>query len=348
MTPASVDPEREVAKIFNSAIAAGAIASGWEIGLLTELKNDRRVNTERFASKHDLHVGSVQGLVTALITVHVVEREPGLGLDLDHIVPGKLFDEAYRTKSLFHWLSLGSGDLFSRMPSVLRNENRVGDFYTRDAAAIAYACRDINSQYWDPAFWAAMDGLDFSFSSVVDLGCGSGGRLMQILNRYPGVTGLGIDIAVPAIKVAAADGNELGLDGKLSFLQDDVRELKYRDEFAEAELVTCFLMGHDFWPRENCVKTLRRLRESFPKSRRFLLGDTFRGLLDSGNSKYAVKEDDVPIFTLGFELGHALMDVCLPTIEDWEGVFAEGGWRCVRKHFTESLALSVVFVLEHA
>ncbi|PVH87801.1 methyltransferase MppJ [Cadophora sp. DSE1049] len=346
MDTASVDPERAVATIFNSAIAAAAISTAWEIGLLSELKNNRKFDAERFALKHDLHIGSVQGLVTALVTVHVVEREPGQ--DVDHVVPGQLFDEAFRTKSLFHWLSIGSGDLFSRMPYVMRNENRVGDFFTRDAAAIAYACRDINSQYWDPAFWTAMEGLDFSFSSVVDLGCGSGGRLMQILNRYPGVKGLGIDIAVPAIKVASADGLHCGFEGKLSFVQGDVRDLSYRSEFAEAELITCFLMGHDFWPRENCIKTLRRLRDSFPKARRFLLGDTFRGLLDSGSSEYAVKEDNVPVFTLGFELGHEMMDVCLPTMEDWEGVFAEGGWRCIRKHFTKSLALSAVFELEHA
>lgn len=105
-------------------------------------------------------------------------------------------------------------------------------------------------------------------------------------------------------------------------------------------------MGHDFWPRENCVKTLRRLRESFPRARRFLLGDTFRGLLESGNSEYAIAEDNFPFFTLGFELGHAMMDVCLPTLEDWEGVFADGEWRCVGKHFTRSLALSAVFKLE--
>jgi hypothetical protein len=61
-----------------------------------------------------------------------------------------------------------------------------------------------------------------------------------------------------------------------------------------------------------------------------------------------VSEDNVPIFTLGFELGHEMMGVYLPTIEEWLGVFAEGGWRCVKKHLIESLTLSVVFVLEHA
>ncbi len=183
-------------------------------------------------------------------------------------------------KSLFHWLTLGSGNLFSRMPYVLRNKNRTGDYYQRDSAAIAYACRDINRQHFDPVFWSAMDGLSFGFSSVVDLGCGSGERLMQILSRYPEVAGIGIDLAGPAIKVAAAEALSRGFGGRLSFTEGDVRELAYREEFVNVDLLTCFLMGHDFWPRKNCIATLARLRGAFPKARRFLLGDTARGLLN--------------------------------------------------------------------
>ena len=88
--------------------------------------------------------------------------------------------------AFFRWLTrrLGGGGLFSCcLQYVLRNEHRKGDFYHRDHAAIAYVCRDINHQYFDPAFWEAMDGLDFKFQSVVDLGSGSGERLMQILER---------------------------------------------------------------------------------------------------------------------------------------------------------------------
>lgn len=342
MTSTIVDSERAVATIFNSAIAAAAIGAAWELGLLDELRDQKRVDVHKFATQHNLDSGSMQGLVTALAVVNVVER------DQDMVAAGRLLDEAYRTKSLFHWLTLGSGGLFSRMQYVLRNENRTGAFYRRDPAAIAYACRDINRQVFDPVFWAAMDGLGYKFHSVVDLGSGSGERLMQILDRYPGTTGIGIDIAGPAIKVAAAEALERGFGDQLSFTEGDAREMGYRDEFAQVDLLTCFMMGHDFWPRDNCVATLRRLRKAFPKARRFLLGDTTRILLDSARSKHAVTEDNVPIFTLGFEFGHAMMGVYLPTMEEWEGVFAEGGWRCVKRHPIESPYPSVIFELEHA
>ena len=342
MIPTDVSSERAVANIFNSAIAAAGIGAAWELGLLDELRNKENVDVHEFATRYDLDSASMQGLATALAVVGVVERR-----DQGTIVAGKLLDEAYKRKSSFHWLSLGSGELFSRMQYLLRNENRSGDnFYHRDAAAIAYACRDINREYFDPTFWMAMNGLDYTPRSVVDLGTGSGERLMQILDRYPDATGIGIDIAGPANKVAARETLERGFGDRLSFMKGDAREMSYCDNFAQVDLLTCFMMGHDFWPRDDCVATLHRLRKAFPKVRRFFLGDSTRILMDGARSKHAVSDDSIPIFTLGFEFGHALMGVYLPTIEEWEGVFVEGGWRCVERHLIESHTLSVIFELE--
>lgn len=337
------DPKRAVATIFNSAIAAPAIGAAWELGLLDELRDQKKVNVHEFATQHHLDSGSMQGLVTALAVSDIVQHH------WDTITAGRLLEEAYQTKSLFHWLTLGSGGLFSRMQYVLRNENRteIETSYHRDPAAIAYACRDINRQYFDPIFWTAMDELAFKFHLVIDLGSGSGERLMQILDRYPEVTGMGIDLAGPAIEYSTIEASKQGFKDRLMFVEGDVREISYRDEFAYVDLLTCFMMGHDFWPRDNCVATLQRLKKAFPKARRFLLGDTTRALMNNSRSKYAVSADNVPIFTLGFEFGHAMMGVYLPTIEEWEGVFIEGGWRCVRRRLIEAPSLSVIFELEH-
>jgi hypothetical protein len=59
-----VDPERAVATIFNSAIAAAAIGAAWELGLLDELRNQKKVDVRKFATQHDLDSGgnrSAQG-----------------------------------------------------------------------------------------------------------------------------------------------------------------------------------------------------------------------------------------------------------------------------------------------
>ena len=343
MSSTTIDSQRAVAKIYNSAIAAAAIPAAWGVGLLDALQDQKKVDMPKFAKQHNLDSDSMQGLAVTLAVVDVVK------CDQDTITAGRLFEDVYRTKSMFHWLALGSGDLFSRMEHKLRNENRTGNFYQRDPAAIAYACRELNRQFYDQVFWAVMEGLDYKFHSVVDLGCGSGERLMQILDRYHEITAIGIDVAGPAIRFAEAEAQKRGFGDRLSFIVGDAREIEYRDEFAQIDLLTSFLMGHDFWPRENCIATLRKLRKIFPKVRRFLLGDETRGLLHSAGSKPPIAQvtgDNVPIFALGLEFGHVLMNVYIPTMEEWYGVFAEGGWRCVKGHELQRPAFAVIFELE--
>ena len=333
MSSATTDSERAVAKIYNSAIVAAAIPTAWEVGLLDAVRDHQRVDVPQFATEHNLDSDSMQGLAVALAVVDVIRYEQNL------MTARRLFDEVFRTKSMFHWLTLGSGGLFSRMQHVVRNENRTGSFYQRDPAAIAYACRELNRQFYDPIFWTVMKGLNFTIHSVLDLGCGSGERLMQILERYQETTAVGIDVAGPAIEFAEAEAKKRGLGERLSLTIGDARDVEYRDEFADVDLLTGFLMGHDFWPRNNCIATLQKLRQSFPKVRRFLLGDETRGLLHSAGSKpptNQVTENNVPIFPLGLELGHVLMGVYIPTMEEWYGVFAEGGWRCIKGHELQS------------
>ncbi|PRH77466.1 SAM-dependent methyltransferase [Streptomyces solincola] len=314
---------RGIASIYNSAVAAYAIAAAWEIGALDELHRARTLDTADFARRAGLDPQSTTGLFRAMAAVGLVRRDDAVVHTLD------AFDEMYRNKSFFHWLSRGSAELFQQIPAVLRTENRTGDYYRRDPAAIAYACREIDQVTYAPTFWAAMGRVDFPFTRVADLGCGSGARLMQVLDRYPGTTGVGVDIAQPSIEVARKEAHEAGFAGRAEFVQGDVLRLEPRPEYADVELLTCFMMGHDFWPRENCVATLRRLREVFPAARRLLIGDATRT---------ALPDTELPVFTLGFELGHDLMGTFLPTVEDWEPVFAEGGWELVR---TNRIALTV-------
>ncbi|KAK3935978.1 S-adenosyl-L-methionine-dependent methyltransferase [Diplogelasinospora grovesii] len=345
----STAEERAVAKIYNSAIAAASIAAAWEVGLLDSLREHGKVNVPQFAAEHNLDGDSMRGVAVTLAVAEVVVVNYDAQDNTTSVIPGRLFDETYKTKSMFHWLTLGSGGLFCRMQHELRKDTRSTADSHRDPRAIAYACRELNRQFYDPVFWGVMEGLPYKFNSVVDLGCGSGERLMQILGRYPHTTAIGIDAAGPAIKFAEGEAQKRGFGDRLSFTVGDAREIQYGDGFANVDLLTSFLCGHDFWPRENCITTLRMLRSIFPKVKRFLLGDETRGLLHSAGSAPPVKqvtEDNVPIFALGLEFGHVLMDVYIPTMEEWYGVFEEGGWRCVKGHELQKPAFAVIFELE--
>ena len=320
------------AQIYNSTVAAWAISAAWELGALDELRDNGVLDSDEFAARNELDPPSTLGLFRALSSVGIVQRED------TKIVPTESFDEIYQTRSLFHWLVRGSGELFRQMPSVLRTANRTGEFYRRDPAAIAYACREISTFCYDPWFWSAIDGLGFEFTVAADLGCGSGERLKQILRRFPHTRGLGIDIAPESLRVAAAEAAAEGLADRLSFVEADMLAMAPRPEFEEVEVLTCFMAGHDFWPREQCVATLARLRELFPNVRRFLIGDATRSV--------DVPDSQMRVFMLGFEVAHDMMGTFIPTQADWESVFEPGGWRLHRKHTIDMVANEVIYELE--
>ncbi|MGW7488601.1 class I SAM-dependent methyltransferase [Streptomyces sp. NPDC054786] len=316
--------------IFNATVASSAIGAAWEVGALDELADHDKLDTAEFAERQGLDPSATEGMFQALASVRIVQRRAGM------VLPDANFAEVFRAKAFYHWLSRGSAPLFADMPAVLRNENRVGQFYRRDSSAIAVACRDINANFFDPVFHEVVGKLEFT--KIADLGCGSGERIISVLRDKPDATGLGIDIAEGALGVARQAVRDVGFDNRISFILDDAAMPAPHAEFADVDLLTSFLMGHDLWPRDNCVASLQRLRAAFPNVRRFLLGDTARTT--------TIPDSEVPVFTLGFEVAHRMMGVYLPTLEEWGGVFEEGGWRLVAEHRVETPADSVIFELE--
>lgn len=318
------------ARIFNSVVAGFAVSAAWEIGALDELAAAGSLDVAEFCRRGDLHVASVHAVFAALAAVDVVHRADGV------VRTGPGFAEVHRDKAFFHWLTAGCGDLLTAMPGIVRNGARTGEFYRRDGAAVARACREINRQSFDVAFRTILDGLG-DVASVADLGCGSGERLAQLAGRWPRARGVGVDASPAALCAAGAHLAGQGLAGRVDLVEGDVRAMAFDERFAGVELLTCFMMGHDLWPREQCRASLRRLRTAFPDVRRFLLGDTAR--------TRDVPDRDKPVFTLGFETAHDLMGVYLPTLDEWAEVFESSGWTLVRTHPVVVPRESAVFEL---
>ncbi|WP_405835450.1 methyltransferase domain-containing protein [Streptomyces platensis] len=318
-----------ISEVYNHALAASAISAAWEVGAFDALRESGPLDAEEFAAERGLDIASMHELFRALAAADVVTRE---GVK---VRPGPNFDEADRSKSLFHWMTRGCGELFNTLPDLIRVENREGPFYRRDAAAISVACREINAEWWDPVFRPVVNGLDFTY--VADLGCGSGERLIRLAKSRPGVRGLGIDAADGAIKVATHAVAEEGLSDRISITQGDATKLEPRAEYAGVDLLTSFMMGHDFWPRAEAVASLRRIREVFPDLKHFLLADATR------TTTYA--DSEMPVFSMAFEFAHAVMGDYLPTLEEWGPVFEEAGWRLAGQHPISVPADSVMFHL---
>ncbi|WP_052850392.1 SAM-dependent methyltransferase [Streptomyces avicenniae] len=303
-----------VADIFSSYIAATALSAAHELGLLDRLADKGQAQLDGDDGWSDrLHGDAVRAIYRTLGWAGVTEIKNG-----EVVVPGPRFEEAYAARGYFYWLVRGCGELFSVAPHVSVESNRSGSFYQRDMRAVALGSRIIGDTEVEPLFDALLAGKPAR--KVVDLGCGSGQRLIRIARAHSETECIGIDVSPAAVDTAAAAVSEQGLDGRIVIRQGDARELAPEPAFADVDTVTCVFMGHDLWPQEECVRALRGLREAFPRVERLLLCDVVRTTEAPGS--------DTAIFTLGFEMAHALMGVYLPSLDEWEDAFAEAGWVC--------------------
>ncbi|MFI9586838.1 class I SAM-dependent methyltransferase [Streptomyces sp. NPDC052236] len=323
--------DRYCADTFNGAIASAALSAAWEIGLLDELASAGRVEISAFVASHDADPEAVRAILVALSSRRIVS----LDATRAEAVTDMGFESAFSTKGFFYWLTRGCGELFTTLPTMIKKTDREGHFVRRDARAISVACRSIARTFFDPPFRELIE--EVHFRTVADLGCGSADRIVMLAGHRPGIRAIGIDMAEGAISVSKEAVGEAGLEDRITLVQDDVLNLTSRPDYEDVDLVTCFLMGHDFWPHDNAVRTLRGLREAFPNLKNLILGDTCRST--------GVDGPEHPMFTLGFETVHTVMDQYLPTLEEWQSVLDESGWLIADRRLIDLPAFSFIYRL---
>ena len=305
----------ETDRLFNSAIGAAAIAASFDLGLFDELEKNSSVRLDEFCAKHRLHHGSMTAIVHVLRCSDIVEGDA----DQNVLRKGPVFSTAFRDKGYFFWLVCGYGNMLQNLSHVVRNEARTGDFIHRSGKNISAAARDYGSEFVDSYFTDLLNQVPFRVAA--DLGCGSAERLINLAKAQPDFVGVGIDTSREAVELARQSVDTARLQERITIIQGDVQKLGPQPEYSEVEVFFCFFMGHDLWPRANCLQTLRDFRSVFPRAKRFLLCDTYRSDLPPSH--------DIPIFTAGFELTHAVMGQYIPSVSEWMELFAEAGWSCV-------------------
>jgi phenylpyruvate C(3)-methyltransferase len=302
-----------VDEIFNNSVSAYALSAAWELGLLARLeKSDEPVDLTAFARGNDLHEPAVEAIARGLALAEIIVLSPHSRLARR----GPVFADAYAKKGFFYWLTRGCGELFATMPELTRNRSRVGNFVVRDYKAIGLAARDAGFSLVDPAFYKIV--ADRGLTCGADLGCGSCERLITLARQNPGFRGIGVDIAEGAIALAADSITDSGLDERISVVRGDARKMEPRPEFSDVDFVCCFMMGHDLWPRRDCLTSLRLITAAFPAATDLIICDTYRCDLQT--------TEPHPVFTLGFETAHAVMGQMIPSLNEWTNVLAEAGW----------------------
>ena len=307
--------------LFNSAVAASVVSAAYELGILSELKLNQVINISVFCQENSLDKSFFTWIISVLCKYDICE----ITNNINEFSPGAEFTNIYRDQGFFLWLIRGSGTIMEDLASIAKDKYRTSKLSKRDGKYIAIASHEQGSRFIDPYFNKVMNELPFN--TVADFGCGSAERLINLAKKHPSMRGIGIDINSDAVKLAKMSIHSEGLESQVTVFQDNIKDLKLREEFLDVDTLMCFLCGHDFWPRQECLVSMQNLRSVFPNVKRFLLCDTYRSGI--------VPSSEVPIFTLGFEFIHALTEQYVPLLSEWMDLFKESGWDCVRQSDVE-------------
>lgn len=319
---------------FNGTVLASAVSAATELGLLDELRERGACALDEFAEKHGLRPMALRLVADVLQGADAVAtvRENGT----DTLVRGPHFADLWENKGYFVWLVQGYAPLLAQAHTLAGTGRGRDAMRLRDGAAVARAGRDYGHFHVDPVFDGVMSGLDFE--RAADLGCGSGRRVIRLAQRHPDKRFVGIDIDAGAVEVARKAVADAGLLDRVEIVHGDISRLE-EGRYPGVDLVFSFFLGHDLWPLEDCVASLHRLREAFPDVRRFLLSDTYRSELS--------KDAGAPVFSLGFEYTHALMDQYIPSPQEWEAAFSRSPWQ-LRDRTELGIPFSCIFHLTPA
>ncbi|MFD9322969.1 methyltransferase [Streptomyces sp. NPDC060053] len=234
--------------------------------------------------------------------------------------------ETLHMRGYFTWAVGGYSDVFSGAARLATGEATFGDTLLRDEAMVALGSGQNDRSFMSTTLDDVLDGIDFR--TLADLGSGISARVSRVVGARPGTRGLGLDISGPATELGHRTIAEAGLQDRVRAIRADVLDVchreAHRDAIAEVDTVMSFFLLHDLLADPATRPHLfTRLREAFPAARTFVLADTMLRPEAEGSAT-------LPVFSLGYELAHALMGVPLHTKETYEDLFAAAGLHPVR------------------
>lgn len=310
----------KVEQAFDGVVLASAIVAADQMGLLATVRDQREVLLARFASDHGLDDQALNTIVDVLERATVLASNPEEG-NISRVVEGKGFDGAWNARGYLAWLLLGYGTLLARAADAVQKSVGSSVLNWRDGAAIAAAGKVYGEDYVDPIF----DELIAScrFTTAMDLGCGSGNRILRLAERWEKARFIGVDIDPGAVLSARQAVSRAGLQERITIVQADVETELARDP--SVELLLSSFMAHDLLPRDRMHKFLCDLRSAYPNATRLLIADTCRST--------PAAPLGTTLFASAFEYTHGLMRQSVPTLEEWVRLFAESpSWSLQRVH----------------
>jgi SAM-dependent methyltransferase len=193
------------------------------------------------------------------------------------------------TRGLVRLYVGGYGPLLGNLGPLLRREIPLdAPQVKRLARAVASGTEDINCIHTVPAVIAML--RRHQARCVLDLGCGTGGFLIQLAQLEPSLSGVGIDMQPAAIEAARDNARQRQVDGRLQFHCASVGPAPVDLPPALCERVdtiSCMFLLHEFGRHGKgaIVEVIAAIAKQFPGRRLVVLESDPADPMEMGRSR---------------------------------------------------------------
>ncbi|MCR9137854.1 MAG: methyltransferase domain-containing protein [Alphaproteobacteria bacterium] len=189
---------------------------------------------------------------------------------------------------------------------------------------VAIGSQMANRSFMKDVFLDLLD--EYHPKCLVDLGCGSGARLVTACHNDRECFAYGIDINKDAADLASATIRSHDLRDRVEILHGDA--LERGSELGQRiarpiDVVMSFMSMHDIFNIYGPREAARRVISNFNNPRYIWVADTVKSEPRCGQP--------LPIFTSGFELVHAFQKIDLFSRETYIDAFEDAGARLVQQ-----------------
>ncbi|MGA6161818.1 class I SAM-dependent methyltransferase [Amycolatopsis magusensis] len=241
------------------AAAAAFLEMGDRLGVLDVITPGRTFDAEAVAAHAELPHDAAVRYLEALESAGLIERAGRA--DLFRTVED--FDVIQHRAGYVSWTMNANRPFIEHAREFFTDPLSARQRYPRDGREVAVSSQWMGSLAFYPA--ALERVLAAEPTRVTDLGAGTCRLLIEVLQRFPESTGVGLDLDGPACRVAERAAGQAGVGGRLTVLERPIQSVADDPApLAGSDVIHAGFVFHDMLPDEEDIadKVLANCRDA--------------------------------------------------------------------------------------
>ncbi|WP_431045567.1 methyltransferase [Streptomyces sp. P1-3] len=229
------------------AAVAALLEMGDRLSLLDRIVPGKEFTVQELAAHADLPQAGTAGYLAAMESAGIIEPT-GSGA----FVTAADFERVRHQAGYLSWVMNANRPFIENAREYLCNPDKGSGAYLRDGRQVAVSSQWMGSMAFYPA---ALEVIAASKPErIADLGSGTCRLLIEVLRKFPGCTGIGLDLDGPSCRAAEAAGEQAGVGDRLTVIERPIQSIATDPApVADTDVIHAGFVFHDMMPEEEDV-----------------------------------------------------------------------------------------------